>query len=105
MGALVEQAAVAKGFDAEQATMLAACSRNIYAVGCGYHPSIVTSLEEICKGPAADGAGWAVLLLRCLDGQMPRLRSAETAAARLGAARAAAQRRKAPPAQSRPPRE
>ena len=87
-------AAVKSGFAEDQALMLAACGRNIYAIGSGYHPNTVTVLEEICR-PAAEeeDGGWAVLLLRCLDGSMPRLRSEPTANARMAAARSAARRR------------
>ena len=94
MEGLVEAAAKAQGFDEAQAIMLAACGRNMYALGCDYHPSTITLLQELCRGPAEAGEGWAVLLLRCIAGQMPRLRSAETAAARMAAAKAAQNRRK-----------
>ena len=90
---LVEKAAVAQGFDEAQAIMLASCGRNMYALGCDYHPSTITLLEELCKGPADAGEAWAILLQRCVAGQMPRLRSAETATARMAAAKAAMRRR------------
>ena len=90
----VRTAAVAQGFDDAQALMLSSCARNIYSIGCEYHPSTITILEEICRAPSAAGEAWAVLLTRCLDGAMPRLRSSETAAARIAAARAAAARKR-----------
>ena len=94
MEAHVLESATAQGFDAGQAKMLAACARNVYAMGCGYHPNTITMLHELCRGDADRGEPWAVLLLRCVDGKMPRLRSTETANVRMAAARAAAERRK-----------
>ena len=90
----VQAAAIAQGFDEAQAVMLASCGRNMYALGCDYHPSTTTLLQELCRAPAEAGEPWALLLLRCVAGQMPRLRSAETAAARMAAARAAMNRRR-----------
>ena len=90
----VREAALAQGFDDAQALMLASCGRNVYAIGCNYHPSTITLLQEICREPAEAGEPWSQLLLRCIAGQMPRLRSTETAAARMAAARAAAERRR-----------
>lgn len=90
----VQAAATAQGFDEAQAVMLGSCGRNIYAFGCDYHPTTITLMQELCRGPAEAGEAWAVLLLRCVAGQMPRLRSAETATARMKAAEAAAMRRK-----------
>lgn len=90
---VVKQTATAQGFDDGQATMLAGCARNMYALGCDYHPSTITLLQELCRAPAEAGESWAVLLLRCIAGQMPRLRSAETAKARMAAAKAAMRRR------------
>ena len=95
MQQLVREAALEQGFDEGQAEMLASCGRNIYAIGCDYHPTTITLLQELCKGPAGKGEAWAVLLDRCVSGQMPRLRSAETARVRMAAAKAAAARRKA----------
>ena len=91
MQAHVLAAATDAGFEEGQAMMLAACGRNIYAIGSGYHPNVVTILEEICRSAAAkEDGGWAILLQRCLDGSMPRLRSEQTANARMAAARSAA---------------
>ena len=86
-------AAIKQGFDAVQADMLAACGRNIYAMGCEYPPNTVTMLQEICRAAAADES-WPVLLGKCIAGEMPRLRSAETATVRLQAAKAAADRKR-----------
>jgi hypothetical protein len=94
MQELIEQAAIEQGFEKAQALMLASCGRNIYALGCDYHPNTITLLQELCSKPANNGEPWAVLLQRCVAGQMPRLRSTETANARMAAARAAAARRK-----------
>ena len=91
----VRAAAVEQGFEEAQAEMLAACARNIYAIGCQYHPNTITILQEICKRASSDGEPWALLLQRCISGQMGRLRSDESAVARLQAARSAAQRRRA----------
>ena len=90
----VQAAALAQGFDEAQAVMLASCGRNMYALGCDYHPSTITLLQELCRKPAEEGEAWATLLLRCIAGQMPRLRSSETAKARMAAAKAAAERRR-----------
>ena len=93
METLVRDAALRLDFDEGQADMLGACGRNIYAMGCGYHPTTVTIFEEICGANANEA--WATLLLRCVEGTMPRLRSEATATARMNAARAAAARRRA----------
>ena len=87
-------AAKAQGFDDGQAAMLSACGRNIYAIGCEYHANTATLLQELCKEPAGKGEAWALVLLRCLSGQMPRLRSNDAARVRIEAAAAAAARRK-----------
>lgn len=89
----IEAAALAQGFDEAQAIMLACCGRNIYTLGCDYHPSTITLLQELCRGPVEANEPWAILLLRCVAGQMPRLRSAETASVRMAAAAAAARRK------------
>ena len=86
MEALAYNASLQKGFEPSQAMMLAACTRNIYAIGTGYHPTTVTLIEEVCKEQAKEGAAWAVLMLELLAGRMPRLRSEKTAAARSAAA-------------------
>ena len=99
MESLVREAAIGLDFDEGQANMLGACGRNIYAMGCGYHPTTVTILEEICNANTQES--WAILLLRCLEGTMPRLRSEATATARMNAARAAAARRRAMAAPAR----
>jgi hypothetical protein len=93
MEKFVREAALQLDFDDGQARMLGACGRNIYAMDCGYPPTTVTILEEICSANADES--WAALLSRCLDGSMPRLRSEATATARMNAARAAAARRRA----------
>ncbi|KAL1510587.1 hypothetical protein AB1Y20_006888 [Prymnesium parvum] len=98
MEAHVLQAARRMEFDEDQARMVGACGRNIYALGCGYHPTTHTILEEICEANEAEA--WAVLLRGCLRGTMSRLRSEATASARMDAARAAAARRRS----SAPPR-
>ena len=49
MDAFVRDAALTLEFDEGQANMLGACGKNIYAMGCGYHPTTVTILEEICS--------------------------------------------------------
>ena len=85
----VQNTARELGFDEQQAVKLGACGRNIYSMGCGYHPTTVTTLEQVC-GRASEQA-WAVLLLRCMSGAMPRLRSEFTASARMAAARASQQ--------------
>ena len=90
----VREAALSQRFDEAQAEMLGSCGRNIYAMGCVYHPNTITLLQEICRQPAEGGEPWAVLLLRCVAGQMPRLRSAETARVRMDAARAARDRKR-----------
>lgn len=95
MQELAYDAAIAQGFDATQSQMLASCARNIYAIGCMYPPGTVTLLQEICREPAEKGEAWAILLLRCVAGQMPRLRSKDTADVRMAAAKAAAARRRA----------
>ena len=64
-------------------------------LSCAHSPSTITLLQEICREPAQQGESWAILLLRCVAGQMPRLRSAETAGVRMAAAKAAAARRRA----------
>ena len=86
MEALAYNASLQKGFEPSQAMMLAACTRNIYAIGTGYHPTTVTLIEEVCKEQAKTGEAWAVLMLELLAGRMPRLRSEKTAAARSAAA-------------------
>ena len=95
MQSFLMTAALEQGFEETQATMLASCGRNIYAIGCEYHPNTYTMLQEICQVAARKGAPWAQLMVRCIDGQMPRLRSYETATMRLTAAKAAAARRRA----------
>ena len=90
----VRAAAMSQGFDEAKAAMLASCGRNIYSIGCEYHPSTLTVLEELCKPASREGETWALVLLRCMSGQMPRLRSLDAARIRLDAARAAARRRK-----------
>ena len=98
METLTYNASLQKGFEPSQAMMLAACTRNIYSIGTGYHPTTVTLIEEVCKEQAKEGAAWAVLMLELLAGRMPRLRSEKTAAARSAAAarKRTAKRRKAP---------
>jgi hypothetical protein len=86
MEALAYNASLQMGFEPSQAMMLAACTRNIYAIGTGYHPTTVALIEEVCKEQAKEGAAWAVLMLEVLAGRMPRLRSEKTAAARSAAA-------------------
>ena len=54
MEALAYNASLQKGFEPSQAMMLAACTRNIYAIGTGYHPTTVTLIEEVCKEQAPD---------------------------------------------------
>lgn len=89
----VQEAALAQGFEPTQAAMLASCGRQMYSIGCEYHPNTLTLLQELCRTPAKEGESWAILLLRCIEGQMPRLRSVEAASLRMEAARAAAARR------------
>ena len=91
----VRAAALAQGFEETQAAMLGSCGRNIYAIGCEYHPTTGTMLQELCQEPAKSGEAWALVLLRCVDGQMPRLRSNDAARVRIEAARAAAARKRA----------
>ena len=86
METLAYDASLQKGFEPSQAMMLAACTRNIYAIGTVYHPTTVTLIEEICKEQSKTGAAWAVLMLELLAGRMPRLRSEKTATARSAAA-------------------
>jgi len=91
----VRAAALNQGFDELQADMLASCARNVYAIGCEYHPNTATLLQELCAAPAAKGDAWALMLQRCLQGEMPRLRSNDAARVRMEAAqRAAAQRKR-----------
>tara|TARA_B110001452_G_scaffold263156_1_gene264205 strand:- start:530 stop:1006 length:477 start_codon:yes stop_codon:yes gene_type:complete len=91
MEQLAYNASLEQGFEESQAMMLAACCRNIYAFGAGYHPTTVTLIEEVCKAQAAKGEPWAVLMIELLAGRMPKLRSEKTAVARS----AAAQRKRA----------
>jgi hypothetical protein len=94
MQSSVQASAIAEGFDEAQASMLSSCARNIYSMGCQYHPNTVTLLQELCASKSAKGEPWAELLKRCISGQMPRLRSSETASVRMKAAAAAAARRR-----------
>ena len=96
MEAHVAAAAREQGLDDSAAKMIAACSRNIYALGCLYHPDTVARIASVCSPAAKAGEPWAILLTNCIAGKMPRLRSQATAAARM----AAAQRKRAaaPPA-------
>jgi hypothetical protein len=89
----VRTRALEKGFEPGTAAMLGSCACNIYSMGCQYHPNTVTMLEELCKD--TPDQPWAVLLLRCITGKLPRLRSADTASVRMQAAKKAAARRKA----------
>lgn len=91
MEQLAYNASLEQGFEEPQALMLAACCRNIYAIGSGYHPTTVTLIEEVCKTQADKGEPWAVLMIELLAGRMPKLRSEATAVARS----AAAQRKRA----------
>ena len=93
MQSQVLAAALDRGFDETQAAMLAACGRNIYSIGCEYHPNTSTLLQELCTDAASKGEAWALVLLRCVNGQLPRLRSNDAARVRIEAARAAARRR------------
>jgi hypothetical protein len=96
MEALAYNASLQEGFEPSTAMMLAACTRNIYAIGTGYHPTTVTLIEKVCREQAKEGAAWAMLMLEVLAGRMPRLRSEKTAAARSAAAsRASAAKRAA----------
>ena len=91
----VRAAALDQGFDELQADMLASCARNVYSIGCEYHPNTATLLQELCAAGAAKDDAWALMLQRCLQGEMPRLRSNDAARVRMEAAqRAAAQRKR-----------
>ena len=86
-------AAIEQGVPAGEAQMYASCSRNIYSIGCVYPTVTVERLEQLLIGPAKAGEGWALLMLQCSRGKLPRLRSEGTALARMKAVRAAAARR------------
>ena len=43
---LVLNAAREQGFEQTQALMLASCARNMYAIGCGYHPNTMSEPES-----------------------------------------------------------
>ena len=86
--------AVSQGFDEPRAIMLANCGKNIYSLDCQYAGEIITLLQDICKAPAEKGEAYAIMLLRRIAGQTPRLRSNEAMRMRMGAARAAAERRR-----------
>merc|ERR1740123_2797619 len=86
MEAHVAAAAREQGLDDSAAKVIASCSRNIYALGCMYHPDMVARLASVCSPAAKAGEPWAVLLTKCIAGKMPRLRSPATAAARMAAA-------------------
>ena len=45
----VREAALKMGIAEAEAVMLAACGRNIYALGCIYHPDIPKRLQEVRK--------------------------------------------------------
>lgn len=82
-------AALAQGMDETQSVVLAACGRNIYGIGCIYGEETMVLLERVCISPAKAGESWALLMLQCLRGKLPRLRSESTATARMAAARRA----------------
>lgn len=89
----VRTAALEQGLPAAEAQMYASCSRNIYGIGCVYPNVTLASIEEILLPAAKAGEGWALLMLQCARGKLPRLRSEGTALARMRAARGAAARR------------
>lgn len=82
-------AALAQGLDETRAVVLAACGRNIYGIGSIYGEETMLLLERVCIEPAKAGESWALLMLQCLRGKLPRLRSESTATARMAAARRA----------------
>ena len=87
-------AALEQGVTPSVAQMYASCSRNIYGLGCVYSTETLGAIERILVPPAKAGEGWALLMLQCARGMLPRLRSEPTALARMRAARGAAARRK-----------
>eukprot|EP00310_Coccolithus_braarudii_P009010 CAMPEP_0183360724 /NCGR_PEP_ID=MMETSP0164_2-20130417/55980_1 /TAXON_ID=221442 /ORGANISM="Coccolithus pelagicus ssp braarudi, Strain PLY182g" /LENGTH=129 /DNA_ID=CAMNT_0025535147 /DNA_START=102 /DNA_END=492 /DNA_ORIENTATION=+ len=93
----VLNAAQSAGVEEGEARMFAACSRNVYGLGCVYPEPTLTRLESLCMPAAKEGEPWALLMVQCLRGKLPRLRSEPTASARMAAAkrRSAATRRKA----------
>ena len=56
MEAHVAAAAREQGLDDSAAKMIAACSRNIYALGCLYHPDTVARIASVCSPAAKAGA-------------------------------------------------
>jgi len=94
MEVFVRTAAIEQGVPPAEAQMYASCSRNIYGIGCVYPSETIKRIEDILIAPAKAGEGWALLMLQCERGLLPRLRSEPTALARMRAARGAAARRK-----------
>jgi hypothetical protein len=90
----VRGAALEQGVPSAEAQMYASCARNIYGLGCVYSAETLSRIEEILVPPAKAGEGWALLMIQCARGLLPRLRSEPTALARMKAARGAAARRK-----------
>ena len=91
--AAAREAALAQGIPASRALALAACCRNIYGIGCAYPAETLSRVEELCRKPASEGEGWAVLMQQCLRGKLPRLRCEQTALARMAAARRGSKRK------------
>ena len=87
------EAALAQGIPESRALALAACCRNIYGIGCAYPAETLSRVEDLCRKPAAEGEGWAVLMQQCLRGRLPRLRCEQTALARMAAARRGGKRK------------
>ena len=87
MESLIIGAAKAGGAPDDKAAMIGAIGRNIYGIGCTYPMASVRKLEQICLEPAKEGEAWALLMLQCARGKLPRLRSESTASARMRAAR------------------
>lgn len=90
----VRGAALEQGVPPAEAQMYASCARNIYGLGCVYSAETLSRIEKILVAPAKTGEGWALLMIQCARGMLPRLRSEPTALARMKAARGAAERRK-----------
>ena len=84
----------AQGMDPARAMMLAAVGRNIYGIGSVYPAETVAELQKLCVVPARQGEPWALLMINCLRGKLPRLRSESTASARMAAAKRAANARR-----------
>lgn len=101
MEANIHAEAIAQGYNEANATMLAACGRNMYALGVKYIEETNKLVEDLLIPPAKEGKAWAILILKCICDEMPRLRSPEAAEMRMRAAEAAARKKAAAAANSK----